>query len=119
MEKSKHDFRIRTVTAFVHLRKESVEVDWKDSLKRAAKVCRTAQQVALSRGIEVQTLRIATNAYKEYVSEKHWLEEIQVRVKCLYPRDKCWKHEALTDRRIEHESPWSYSHVSWISTSSR
>jgi uncharacterized protein (UPF0210 family) len=62
-----HSFRIRTITAGVSLTLGS----WQQQLQQAAEFLREARSDLENQGYEVQTLRIATQALPEYLSE--WL----------------------------------------------
>jgi len=78
--------RIRTVTAFVHLQrtdftKEGLPaVSLKNKLERCSKVLGKMESRLVESGYEVQTVRIATNPFGEWLLEGDSMEMVQKRL---------------------------------------
>lgn len=69
MNSSKHEFRIRAVTAFISLTPDDLQPNLLgQKIEQCASFLRTVEKLLTSAGYEVQTLRIATNPFGEYLS---------------------------------------------------
>jgi uncharacterized protein (UPF0210 family) len=69
MESSKHEFKIRAVTAFLSLTTEDFQPNaLGQKIEQCASFLRTVENLLTSAGYEVQTVRIATNPFGEYLS---------------------------------------------------
>ena len=59
--------RVRTVTAFVSLRRAGGAEAWEGTIARAAEVLSRARTLLEGRGFEVQTVRLATQNFASYL----------------------------------------------------
>lgn len=79
MESTKHEFRVRAVTSFMSLTADDFEPkELSQKIGQHASFLRTMEQLLTNHGYEVQTLRIATNPFGEYlapVSDPDLLQE--------------------------------------------
>ena len=63
--KNKKLCRVRTVTTFLTLLKD--KSDWKDKILKASEFCNDMSNKLVCQGYEVQSIRIVTNAFGEYL----------------------------------------------------